>query len=246
MGLDALEFSILLPVCDERENLGPLLEEIEATFRPLGKTWEVIAVDDGSRDGSPEALEALRVRHKELRVYRHRRNFGQSAALATALARARGDVVITMDADRQDDPAELPRMIAALNGRVDAVLGVRRRRMDSLSRRVASRVANSFRDWITGVPVRDAGCCMRVLRREALREIPLFNGFHRFLPTLLLHRGYRVVEIEVNHRPRQAGRSKYGVRNRLWRGLRDCLAMRWMRARTFPGERVIEEASSRE
>lgn len=232
---------MILPVYNEQENLGPLLREIREALGPLGRGWEVLAVDDGSRDRTLAVLAELRVGHPELRVIRHRMNCGQSAALATGLQRARGSVIITLDSDRQNDPADLPRLIEALTDGVAAVLGVRRRRQDSWARRWSSRLANWYRDRLTGVPVRDAGCFMRVLRREALRELPVFNGLHRFLPTLLQYQGYRFVEIEVNHRPRVAGRSNYGIGNRLWRGLRDCLAMRWYRARVIPGDRVLPE-----
>lgn len=234
-------YSVLLPVFNEEENLGPLLEEIRAALAPLGEPWEVLVVDDASTDRSLDILQSLRRTHPELRVLRHRLNCGQSAALATGIARARGRCLITLDADRQNDPAELPRMIAALTDGVAAVLGVRRRREDSFLRRLSSRVANRFRDRITGVPVRDAGCFLRVLRRDALRELPVFNGMHRFLPTILQYQGFRVLELEVNHRPRVAGQSKYGIGNRLWRGIRDCFAMRWFRARVIPAERTLPE-----
>jgi dolichol-phosphate mannosyltransferase len=234
-------FSVVLPVYNEQDNVGPLLDEIRAALAPLGKPYEVLAVDDCSRDGSLAALRTAGERHPELRILRHRLNCGQSAAFASGLAHARAPIVITLDSDRQNDPADLPRLIAALEPGVAAVLGVRRKREDSPVRRLSSRVANGYRDLITGVRVRDAGCFLRVMRREALRELPVFNGLHRFLATLLSYQGYRIVELEVNHRPRVAGRSNYGIGNRLWRGLRDCFAMRWYRARVIPGNRTLPE-----
>lgn len=234
-------YSVILPVFNERENVGPLIAEIRGALGPLGKGYEVLAVDDCSRDDSVEVLRGLQRDHEELRVIRHRRNCGQSAAFATGLAHARGDIVITLDADRQNDPADLPRMIQALEADVAAVLGVRRRREDSAVRRWSSRLANGYRDWITGVTVQDAGCFLRVMRRDALRELPVFNGLHRFLATLLRYQGYRVVELDVNHRARVAGKSNYGVGNRLWRGVRDCFAMRWYRSRAVPGNRSWPE-----
>lgn len=234
-------YSVVLPVFNEQDNVGPLLGEIRAALAPLGRPFEVVAVDDCSRDNSLEALRRLKAQHPELRIVRHRVNCGQSAAFASGLAHARAPVVITLDSDRQNDPADLPRMIAALEPGVAAVLGVRQRREDSWVRRMSSRFANGYRDLLTGVPVRDAGCFLRVLRKDALRELPVFNGLHRFLATILQYQGYRIVELEVHHRPRVAGRSNYGIGNRLWRGIRDCFAMRWYRARVIPGDRVLPE-----
>ncbi len=234
-------FSVILPVYNERANVGPLLAEIRDALQPLGKPWEVLAVDDCSRDDSLEVLRTLQATHPELRVLRHRRNFGQSAAFASGLRHALGEVVITLDSDRQNDPADLPRMIERLVPGVAAVLGVRQRREDAWVRRLSSRLANGYRDWLTGVPVRDAGCFLRVMRRDALRELPVFNGLHRFVATLLRYQGYDFVELEVNHRARVAGKSNYGIGNRLWRGIRDCFAMRWYRARAVAGDRLHPE-----
>ncbi|MCC6234182.1 MAG: glycosyltransferase family 2 protein [Verrucomicrobiales bacterium] len=234
-------YSVILPVFNERDNVGPLIEEIREALQPLDQPWEVLAVDDCSRDDSVEVLRAMQATHPELRILRHRRNCGQSAAFASGLSQARGEVVITLDSDRQNDPADLPRMIALLKPGIAAVLGVRKRREDSGVRRLSSRLANGYRDWLTGVQVRDAGCFLRVMRREALRELPVFNGLHRFVATLLSYQGYAFVELEVNHRARVAGRSNYGIGNRLWRGIRDCFAMRWYRARAIPGNRLHPE-----
>ena len=237
-------YSVLVPVFDEQDNLVQLVAEIAEAMTRVGGPFEVIAIDDCSRDGSLAVLRTLQQRHRELRVIRHRLNCGQSAAFATGLAHARGDVIVTLDADGQNNPADLPLLIAALTGEVAAVLGVRQRREDSVVRRWSSRFANGYRDLLTGVRVKDAGCFLRVMRRAALRELPVFNGLHRFVATLLQYQGYRVVEIEVTHRPRLAGKSKYGIGNRLWRGIRDCFAMRWYRARVIPGNRWLPEEPS--
>ncbi|MCC7375065.1 MAG: glycosyltransferase family 2 protein [Verrucomicrobiales bacterium] len=238
------EYSVVIPIYNEADNLVALVEEIHGALAPLGKPWEVLAVDDCSRDQSVAVLRRLKTSHPELRILRHRLNCGQSAAFATGVAQARGNVIITMDSDRQNDPADLPRMIALLTPDLAAVLGVRRRREDSEIRRWSSRLANWYRDVLTGVPVKDAGCFLRVLRRNAVAELPVFNGLHRFVPTLLHYQGHRFVEIEVNHRPRVAGKSNYGIGNRLWRGIRDCFAMRWYRARVIPAQRVLPEDSA--
>lgn len=238
------QISVVLPVFNEAENLPPLLDEIAGTLRGLGKTFEILAVDDASTDGSVAVLESLRRRHPELRVLRHRRNCGQSAAFASGFAHARGEVVVTLDADGQNDPHDLPTLLAALRPGVDCVTGIRTRRQDTWVKRLSSRIANAYRNWMTGDRVTDAGCTFRVIRRAALREVPVFNGMHRFLPTLLRWQGFTVVEVPVNHRPRTRGVSKYGVGNRLWRGLRDCLAMRWYAARALPADRLLPEPDS--
>ena len=237
------QYSVILPVYNEEANIGPLIGEICAALAPLGQPFEILAVDDCSRDSSLDVLRRLQSEVHELRIVRHSRNCGQSAAFGSGLRRALGRIIIMLDADGQNDPADLPRMIAALTEGVDGVVGIRRRREDSTVRRLSSRVANGYRDLITGIKVHDAGCFLRVLRREATDELPIFNGLHRFVVTLLRYQGYRVVELEVGHRPRLTGVSKYGVGNRLWRGLRDCFAMRWYRARVIPGNRLLPEES---
>ena len=159
-------------------------------------------------------LRKLQQTRPYLRVVNHRVNSGESAAEATGFEHARGDIVITIDADQQNDPADIPALLDALKDDVHAVCGVRRKREDDWVRRLSSRIANGFRNWMTGDRIADAGCTYRALRRSALHEVPVFNGMHRFLPTLLRLQGYKAVEILVNHRPRTRGKSKYGVGNR--------------------------------
>jgi len=179
-----------------------------------------------------------------VRLLRHAGRCGQSAALATGLRAARGAVVLTLDADGQNDPADLPRLIEALAGGADAACGVRARRHDTWVRRASSRIGNGFRDVVTGVRVRDAGCALRALRRECLAELPVFDGLHRFIPTLLRLQGFHVVQVPVGHRPRRAGVSKYGIGNRLLRGIVDCLAMRWFARRLPPARRLVGVAQA--
>lgn len=235
------QISVVLPVFNEEGNLEPLLGEIVSTLRSRGEAFEVLAVDDASSDGSLAKLRELRAMHPELRILRHRFNAGQSAAFTAGFAHARGSVVITLDADGQNDPRDIPALLGALRPGVACVTGIRRKREDSRLRRLSSRLANTYRNWITGDRVTDAGCTFRAVRREALREVPVFNGLHRFLPTILRRQGFVVVELPVNHRPRRMGTSKYGVRNRLWRGIRDCFAMRWYAARAIPADRLHPE-----
>ncbi len=179
-----------------------------------------------------------------MRVLRLTENCGQSAALDAGFRAARGSVVATIDADLQNDPADLPRLLAALDG-ADVVNGVRLRRHDPIGRRLSSRLANVFRNWLTNETVTDVGCSLRVMRARYLRRIKLYRGMHRFLPTLLRMEGARVIELPVRHRPRRRGRSKYGVANRLWVGLGDAFAVRWMQRRRLDYRlRPPDDASS--
>ncbi len=232
-----VELSVVLPCFNEEDCVEALTEEIRAAVAPLGRTFEILYVDDASTDGTGAVLARLAAADPRVRVVRHTVNAGESAATATGFAHARGDVVVTMDSDQQNDPADIPALLKLLDG-ADCVCGVRRRRRDTWLRRISSKVGNGFRNAVTGVRVSDAGCTYRAIRRDALREIPVFNGMHRFLPTILVHQGFRFVETEVNHRPRTTGRSKYGVHNRLWRGISDCFAMRWYRRRAVPARRA--------
>jgi len=236
-------FSVVVPVYNERENIRPLIEEITAAMDVSGRPYEIVYVDDFSRDGSLEELHRLQQEFKTLRVIAHSRNCGQSAAVASGFAAARGMVIATLDADRQNDPADIPALLAQLTDGTDMVCGVRTKRRDSLIRRISSRVANAFRNAVTGDRVSDTGCGLRVVRRAALAEIPVFNGMHRFLPTLMRFQGFTVREVPVNHRPRTAGVSKYGFGNRAWRGLVDCFAMRWYKSRRIPARRTRDPAS---
>jgi len=231
---------VVLPCYDEQDNVGPLIDELHRALAPLGRPFEIVCVDDGSRDRTLEALRAAQRRHAGVRVLRHARHCGQSAAFASGFGRVRGATVITMDSDRQNDPADIPALLAALAG-VDVVCGVRARRADGWVRRVSSRVGNGFRDLVTGVPVTDSGCSYRVMSAAVLAELPVFDGMHRFLPTLLRLQGFTVREVPINHRPRTSGRSKYGIRDRAFRGALDCFAMRWFKARVVPAMRLVPD-----
>jgi glycosyltransferase involved in cell wall biosynthesis len=233
-----LEVSLVIPVLDEAGNLAPLMAEIATVMGDRRDRYEVIFVDDGSGDGGPEELHALCGAYPTVRALFHRETFGQSAALATGVRHARGRVIVTMDADRQHDPIDVPRLVAGLGAEVACACGVRVDRRDAVVTRIGSRLANGFRELVTRDRLRDAGCCFRAIRREALAELPVWNGMHRFLPTLLRAQGLRVAEVPVTHRPRTVGASKYGIWNRLWRGIGDCFAVRWYRARAVPLDRI--------
>lgn len=235
--LPPVSLSCILPVFNEEGCLVALLDELEGVLKGLGRPYEIICVDDCSRDGSLDLLIRLRMDHKALRVVRHTSNLGQSAAFATGFQVATAPILITMDADMQHDPEDIPRLLDALNPGTDMVCGIRANRKDNRIKRLSSRVANRFRDLVSGDRITDAGCTFRVLRRTALPELLVFNGMHRFLPTLLRCRGLTVVEMPINHRPRISGVSKYGIGNRLWRGLLDCIAVRWYARRAIPARR---------
>jgi glycosyltransferase involved in cell wall biosynthesis len=234
--------SVVFPVYNEEENLPILLGEIAAALDGTPWSYEVLAVDDGSKDRSLAVLHELRVKHPRLRVLTFARNSGQTAALDAGWRAARGTYVVSLDADLQNDPADIPVMMRKLEAdKVDMVIGVRVNRHDTWSRRMQSKIGNGVRNWITNDRVTDTGCSLKLVRREAVEKVQLFTGMHRFLPTLVRLQGYKVAEMPVNHRARQFGVSKYGAMNRAFRGLVDCLAVRWMGKRMLRYE-VREEA----
>jgi len=238
------DLSVVFPVYNEEENLPVLLDEIRTALEKQPWSWEVVAVDDGSRDGSLDVLKQLRREHPMLRIVKLARNSGQTAALDAGWAAASGRYVVSLDADLQNDPADIPSMLRLLEREnVDMVIGVRVDRKDSLAKKVQSRIGNSVRDWITGDRITDTGCSLKLVRREQIGRIGMFNGMHRFLPTLVRMDGGRVIEMPVNHRPRRFGHSKYGAMNRAIRGLADCFAVRWMASRKlrYDAEEVSPE-----
>jgi len=228
----APELAVIVPVYNELENLVPLYERVrDALSGEL--LWELILVDDGSRDGSVEHMGELAARDPRVVALKLDRHRGQTSATAAGVRTARAPLVVTMDADMQSDPTEILLLLERL-GSNDAVVGYRKRRQDSWLRRVSSAVANGVRNRLTGDTIRDTGCPLKLLRTDAVRSLPLFEGMHRFLPTLLRWHGYSVLEHPVSHYPRESGESKYGLWNRLFRSTRDLLAVRWMRSRIIP------------
>lgn len=224
--------SLVIPVFNEIECLPGLLGEIRAALDPRGLEYEVLLVDDGSKDGSGEWLDREAGRDRRLVVVHFRANAGQSAAFAAGFQRARGAVIVTLDADGQNPPGEIPRLLEAMTAGVDIVAGFREARQDSRWRRFQSRIANRVRNRLSGESIRDTGCSLKAFRAQYLKEIPVFNGAHRFLPTLCRMVGARTVtEVPVAHRPRQGGTSKYGMWNRAFRALHDLLGVRWLKRR---------------
>ncbi|MEJ0026433.1 MAG: glycosyltransferase family 2 protein [Rhizomicrobium sp.] len=229
----AVALSVVVPVKDEAENVGPLAREIAAAV--TGEDAEIIFVDDGSTDGTGAALKALKDEIPSLRVIQHGRNLGQSRGIRTGVRAARSDVIVTLDGDGQNDPADIPKLLAVLRGpdagNIGVVSGVRARRKDTFSRRFASRLGNAIRSRLLDDGAIDTGCGLKVFRREAFLALPYFDHIHRFIITLMIREGYDVRFAEVNHRPRTHGRSKYTNFGRLLVSVNDILGVRWLQRR---------------
>ena len=227
-----VDLSIVIPVYNEEETLPHLWPELRSVLQTQNLTFEVVFVDDGSRDRSAELIVGFREHDPRVRLVRFKTNAGETAATDAGFKAARGRWVVTMDADLQNDPHDIPGLLSHLD-RWDAVTGwrVNRGEGDSLVRRLSSRIANRVRNWISDESIEDSGCTFRAFRRECLRGLVLYRGFHRFIPTLLKMRGYRVIETPVRTRPRRYGQSKYGVLNRVFVAAADLLVVRWMKNR---------------
>jgi dolichol-phosphate mannosyltransferase len=240
-----LDVSFVVPCHDEAGNLRALVDGIHAAAAGLGIAYEIVITDDASNDASWTLLRELAAHDPRLRAQRFARNCGESAASWAGMQASHGRVIVTLDADLQNDPAEIPRFLAALED-ADCVCGTRveaRRSGDDWLRVLSSRVANGVRIRLGGGDITDAGCTYRAFRRECLANIRFFKGIHRFLPTLIAMEGFRVSEIPVRNRPRVSGRSHYGVRNRVFVALADLLAIRWMKSRAVRYE--ITESTDR-
>jgi dolichol-phosphate mannosyltransferase len=219
--------SVVVPVRDEERTVEPLYDELAEALGPLGESWEVVYVDDGSRDATHLALSRLHEATTNVRVVRMRRSAGKAAALDAGFAVAEGEVVVTIDGDLQDDPAEIPRLLAKLDEGFDLVSGWKTRRNDPFARRALSRVFNTVTGWLSGIHLHDMNCGLKAMRVEVVRNIDLYGELHRFVPVLAHDLGFRVTEIGVNHRPREHGRSRYGV-ERYARGFLDLLTVTFM------------------
>ena len=216
--------SVVIPVYNERESVRPLAQELLPVLRALGRRAEVLFVDDGSTDGTSEVLADLAAAEPEIAVVRLRRNFGKAAALMAGFREARGDAIVTIDGDLQDDPAEIPRLLAELESGADLVSGWKRERQDSWSKRAASRVFNGVTSRMSGVPLHDLNCGFKAYRAEVVRSLALTGDQYRYIPVLAANEGFRVRELAVNHRPRAFGSSKYGL-ERYLRGFLDLLTI---------------------
>jgi glycosyltransferase involved in cell wall biosynthesis len=228
----SVDLSIVVPMYNEEENLPVLWPEVREALAPTGLAYEVIFVDDGSKDRSAELVRGFRESDPRVRLVRLKANAGETAATDAGFKAVRGRYVVVMDADLQNDPRDIPGMLRHLD-QWDAVTGwrVNRGAGDSWVRRLSSRIANRVRNRLSDESIQDSGCTFRAFRRECLRDLVLYKGFHRFIPTLLKMRGFRVLEAPVNHRPRRFGQSKYGIGNRALRAFVDLLVVRWMKNR---------------
>jgi glycosyltransferase involved in cell wall biosynthesis len=219
--------SVVVPLHNEERSIALLHEELEAALDPLGEPWESVYVDDGSTDGSFAALTRLHARAENVRVVRLRRNFGKAAALASGFAQATGDRVVTIDGDLQDDPAEIPRLLAKLEEGFDLVSGWKTKRRDPWRRRIPSKIFNRVAGWMSGLRLHDMNCGLKAYRAEVVQNLVLYGELHRFIPVLAHEQGYRVAELPVHHRPREHGRSRYGL-ERYLRGFLDLLTVSFM------------------
>jgi len=233
-----IDISIVAPVFNEEENLPLLISKLAEVLGPLGKTYEMIFVDDGSTDRSREVLKGMVPTYPQIRILGFKYNCGETAAGAAGLQEARGDIVFTIDADLQNDPQDIPAMLECLK-EYDMVTGWRQKREDTWVKRKTSTIANRIRNRLSGESIRDSGCTFRVYRRECLQNLKMYKGMHRFMPTLVKIEGFRVIEIPIAHRARQFGVSKYTTWNRMWSAFADLLAVRWMKSRHIHYE--IEE-----
>ncbi|MGH9327420.1 MAG: glycosyltransferase family 2 protein [Terriglobia bacterium] len=238
----AISLSVVIPVFNEKENIRPLVERLKSALAGFSGGVEIIFVDDGSTDGTLQELRRAQEVHPSIRILRFPHNLGQTAALTAGFHHARGQAVVTLDGDLQNDPEDIPGLVRKLKD-FDVVCGVRIRRRDSLWKHLSSRIANSFRNWATDDDIVDTGCTLKAFRGECVRSLELYQGMHRFLPTLLKMRGYRVTQTPVKHHPRLHGTTKYGTWGRLVKGLADVYAVRWMKKNRIeynPGLEIYE------
>ena len=222
--------SVVVPVYNERDNLSPLTAQITKALTGQVSSFEIIYVDDGSTDGSGPILDELAGYYLEVHVLHFDRNYGQTSAFDAGFHRAGGDLIATLDADLQYDPADILTLLP-LAEHYDLVCGWRKDRHDTLVKRLSSRIANAIRNAVIHDGVHDTGCSLKLFRRRVVERIPLFEGMHRFFPALARMHGFTVTEVPVRHFPRAHGQSKYGIGNRIFKGLRDLLAVRWMQGR---------------
>ena len=233
----AVALSVVVPIYNEIANIDPLVERVRTTLDGIGLDWEMLAVDDGSTDGSGEKLDEVAGVEPRVRVLHFVANCGQSAGLDAGFKNARGELVALLDADLQTYPEDLPLLLDLLDAEgADAVVGIRAERQDTGWKRFSSRFANGVRNRLTREDIQDTGCPIKVFRAEAIRSVKMYTGMHRFLPTLLRMEGYTVKQVPVRHADRVAGKSKYGTLDRAFSGLRDALAVRWMQDRHMKWE----------
>ena len=244
--LDTIMLSLVIPVYNEAENIGPLTERLKKALGGFSARIEIIFVDDGSTDATLQELRSAQEQDGRIRILRFAKNLGQTAAMAAGFHASRGEMVVTLDGDLQNDPRDIPALIEKLTD-WDVVCGVRLQRQDSWLKRISSRIANNVRNCLTGDDIVDTGCTLKAYRGECVRNLELYNGMHRFLPTLLKIRGYRVLQTPVGHHPRLNGKTKYGTWGRMIKGIADLYAVRWMKKNYTdyaPGLVIYESAGN--
>lgn len=239
-----LKYSIIIPLKNEEGNIKDLINELEPVMNDLGEPWELICVDDGSTDQTRQILKELAKRKKYLRILAMEKNFGQSSAFDAGFKRAKGEFTITLDGDRQNDPADIPKLLAAI-GTSDLVCGIRLNRQDNWIKKITSFFANAIRSRVCHDGVTDTGCSLKVYRTSCLTRIKMYQGMHRFLPALFHIEGFRITQIPVNHRERVKGKSNYNFFNRSFNTVADMFAVHWMRKRhlKYRIEEIIEKVS---
>ncbi len=228
--MESTEISVVIPVYNEEENIPILTSELEKALEPLRKPYEILYVDDGSRDGSLNRILEAGRKNPKIRVISFEQNAGQTAAMDAGFRAARGEVIVTLDADLQNSPSDIPLLLEKIP-EYDIVCGWRSERNDPWIRRVSSVIANTVRNALSREEIHDTGCSLKAYKRACFDQIKLYDGMHRFLPTLFKMEGFRAVEVKVSHHPRRHGNSKYNIRNRLFRSFMDLLAVRWMKKR---------------
>lgn len=227
--------SVVIPIYNEKDSIGPLFDELLPVMEALGVPYEVICVDDGSSDGSSGLLRGSSQTNPRIRHIKFKKNCGQTAAFDAGFRVSKGGIIITLDADLQNDPNDIPKIIEALEN-ADVACGWRWKRNDPFIKKISSKIANGVRNWLNREEIKDTGCSLKAFRRPVIERFKLYKGLHRFFPTLAKMEGFRVVEVKVSHRERQFGISKYGIRNRVFRALEDAFAIRWMQKRIIQYE----------
>jgi glycosyltransferase involved in cell wall biosynthesis len=234
-----IDISVVVPVYNEEKNLPILILQLAEVLNRLRKAYEMVFVDDGSTDGSRKILKEMILEYPQIRILGFKKNCGETAAGAAGIKESRGEIVITIDADLQNDPRDIPTMLEYLKEEYDMVTGWRQKRDDSWVKQITSKIANKIRNGLSGESIQDSGCTFRAYKRECLQDLKLYKGMHRFMPTLVKMEGFRVIEIPIAHHPRRFGESKYNTWNRMWRAFVDLLAVKWMKSRSIHYE--IEE-----
>ena len=222
--------SIIIPTKNERDNIQPLVREIASAMQSLNKEYEIIFIDDGSKDESLDEMIKMKKEFPQIRILKFDKNYGQTSALDAGIRNAKGEIISMLDGDMQNDANDILKLLDELKD-CDMVVGIRQKRQDNIIKKISSKIANSVRNKLTNDDIIDTGCPLKVFKKECFNKVKLFTGLHRFFPTLVKLEGYTVKQVPVRHLPRLRGKTKYNIRNRLFKSLRDLFAVRWMQRR---------------